>query len=76
MIYLTRWEECVLADEILTVAQTAKYLQVCDKTVRRLIASKKLTASKVGSKSWRIKTSDIDEYLQTHTNSKEGAENE
>jgi len=65
-----------LADEILTVAQTAKYLQVCDKTVRRLIASKKLTASKVGSKSWRIKTSDIDEYLQTHTNSREGAENE
>lgn len=65
-----------MADEILTVAQTAKYLQVCDKTVRRLIASKKLTASKVGSKSWRIKTSDIDEYLQTHTNSKEGAENE
>lgn len=62
-----------MADEILTVAQTAKYLQVCDKTVRRLIASKKLTASKVGSRSWRIKISDINEYLTNNTNGKEGA---
>ena len=27
-----------MADEIYTVAQTAQYLKVCDKTVRRLIA--------------------------------------
>lgn len=62
-----------MTDEILTVVQTAQYLQVCDKTVRRLIKNRKLTASKVGSRSWRIKKSDIDEYLQSHTNGMEGA---
>ena len=30
-----------MADEIFTVAQTAQYLQVCEKTVRRLISSNK-----------------------------------
>lgn len=49
-------------NDILTILQTAEYLQVCDKTVRRLISSKQLSASKVG-KSWRIKKSDIDKYL-------------
>jgi len=65
-----------LVDEILTVAQTAKYLKVSDKTIRRLISSNTLTASKVGSKSWRIKISDIDKYLKTHANCIEGVENE
>ncbi len=46
----------------MTIQQTAEYLQVCDKTVRRLISKKELSASKVG-KSWRIKKSDIEKYL-------------
>lgn len=37
-----------MADEIFTVAQTAQYLKVCEKTVRRLIASRKLIASRIG----------------------------
>lgn len=37
-----------MENDILTIKQTAEYLQVCDKTVRRLIASKQLPASKVG----------------------------
>lgn len=37
-----------MADEIFTVAQTAQYLQVCEKTVRRLISANKLIASHVG----------------------------
>lgn len=49
-------------DGILTVAQAAEYLKVCEKTVRRLIASKELSASKVG-KSWRIQKIDIEKYL-------------
>ncbi len=53
--------------EIFTVSQTAEYLQVCEKTVRRLIDRHALTASKVGNK-WRIKRSDIDEYLNDHAN--------
>lgn len=49
-------------DEIMTIQQTAEYLRVCDKTVRRLISKKELSASKIG-KSWRIKKSDIEKYL-------------
>lgn len=51
-----------MSTEIMTIQQTANYLQVCDKTVRRLISKKELSASKIG-KSWRIKKIDIDEYL-------------
>lgn len=51
-----------MPDTILTVAQTAEYLKVCEKTVRRLISRKELAASKVG-KSWRIQKDDIEKYL-------------
>lgn len=51
-----------MSSEIMTIQQTANYLQVCDKTVRRLISRKELVASKVGN-SWRVKKSDIDEYM-------------
>lgn len=51
-----------MSDVILTVAQAAEYLKVCEKTVRRLISNKELSASKVG-KSWRIQKSDIEKYL-------------
>ena len=51
-----------MSSEIMTIQQAANYLQVCDKTVRRLISKKELPASKIG-KSWRIKKMDIDEYL-------------
>ena len=56
-----------MSDIIFTIAQTAEYLKVCDKTVRRLISKKELSASKVG-KSWRIRKSDIDDYLQQTLN--------
>lgn len=59
-------------DEILTVAQTATYLQVSDKTVLKLIKSDKLVASQVG-RIYRIKMSDINEYLSAHSNGKKGA---
>ena len=64
-----------MPDEILTVAQTAQYLQVCEKTVRRLISSNKLTASRVGNgnRSLRIKKSDVDNYLTEHINNVKGA---
>ncbi len=56
-----------MSDVILTVAQAAEYLKVCDKTVRRLIAKQELAASKVGN-SWRIQKSDIDKYLIENCN--------
>ena len=55
--------------DIMTISQTAAYLQVCEKTIRRLIEKKDLTASKVGG-SWRIKKSDVDDYLENNKNSK------
>lgn len=58
--------------ELLTVVQAAEYLQVCEKTVRRLISSKTLMASKVG-RSWRIKKIDIDIYLAKNSNMIKGA---
>lgn len=61
-----------MSDEIFTVAQAAQYLQVCEKTVRRLIKCNKLIASKVGDRSWRIRKSDIDEYLTDNTNGMKG----
>lgn len=67
-------EERSMADELLTVLQTANYLQLSEKTIRRLIKNHQLTASKVGNRSWRIKISDIETYLQSHTNGKKGAE--
>lgn len=63
-----------MADEIYTVAQAAQYLQVCEKTVRRLINANKLVASRVGNgnRSLRIKKADIDVYLAEHTNKSKG----
>ena len=63
-----------MTDELLTISQAAGYLQLSDKTVRRLISNGKLSASKVGDRFWRIRASDIELYLKTHTNEKEGAE--
>lgn len=51
-----------MEDEILTIGQASLYLKVCDKTIRRLIKSEKLKASKVG-RTWRIRKVDIDEFL-------------
>ena len=56
-----------MSDTILTIAQAAEYLKVCDKTVRRLISKKELIASKVGS-SWRIQKEDIEKYLDKTRN--------
>ena len=61
-----------MIEELLTVSQAAQYLQVCEKTVRRLINSQRLTASKVGCRAWRIRKEAIDEYLTEHTNGAKG----
>ena len=58
-------------DEILTVAQTATYLKVTDKTVLKLINGEKILASKVG-RNWRIKLSDINAYLSANSNGTKG----
>lgn len=61
-----------MEDELYTVAQTAQYLQLCEKTVRRLIKSQKILASKVGERSLRIRKADIDNYLADNINKAKG----
>lgn len=60
--------------ELLTVAQTAKYLQLSEKTVRRLIRDGSLQASKVGNRTWRIRACAIDGYLSSTLNSQTESE--
>ena len=62
-----------MANDIFTVSQVAEYLQLSEKTVRRLIANSELIASKVGGRSWRVRKTDVEEYLSLHTNGKKGA---
>lgn len=54
--------------EIFTIAQTADYLQLSIKTIRRLISDNKIRASKVSDRSWRIRKSDLDAYIQENSN--------
>ena len=56
--------------ELLTVSQAATYLQLSEKTVRRLIREGSLQASKLSNRSWRIRSCDIDEYLISTSNTK------
>lgn len=49
--------------ELLTVSQTAQYLQLSEKTIRRMIGNGSLPASKLGNRTWRIRACDVDEYV-------------
>ena len=49
--------------ELLTVTQTAQYLQLSEKTIRRMIGNGSLPASKLGNHTWRIRACDVDEYV-------------
>ena len=57
-----------MATELLTVSQTAQYLKLSEKTIRRLISSGNLQASKLSNRSWRIRSTDIEQYLTTTSN--------
>ncbi len=54
--------------ELLTVAQTASYLQLSEKTIRRLITNGILPASKLGNRSLRIRFCDIEDYIKSKSN--------
>lgn len=54
--------------ELLTVAQTASYLQLSEKTVRNLIKKGTIRASKLGNHSWRLRSQDIEAYVASSFN--------
>jgi len=55
-------------DKLFTLKETAKILRVSERTIMRYLKSGKLKASKVGQ--WRIKQSDLDEFLEKNLNIK------
>lgn len=61
-----------MQDELLTISQAAEYLKISEKTIRRLINSCKISASKVGNRSWRIRSNDLEAYLQANKNYTQG----
>ena len=50
------------SSDLLDIKQTATYLGVCTKTIRKLIKAKELRAHKVGEQ-WRIMPADVRGYL-------------
>lgn len=65
-----------MENEIFTIAQTAEYLQVSEKTVRRLIKYGDIVASKVGERNWRIRKKDILDYLSNNSNKETNVDEE
>jgi excisionase family DNA binding protein len=57
-----------MSDKLLTVKEVAVYLRVSERSVLRYIEAGKLKASKVGW--WRVKQSDLDNFLKTTSNLK------
>lgn len=51
-------------ERLLTVAEVAEHMRVSSMTVYRLIKAGSLHAVRVG-KNYRIRTSDLDDYLQS-----------
>ena len=57
-----------MKDNLLNVREVAEYLHVSERSVLRYIEVGKLKASKVGS--WRIKPSDLENFLKKTGNIK------
>ena len=52
----------MINDEILTLAETAEYLKVAEKTIQRMIAAHKIPCTRVGNQ-WRFIKSILDDWL-------------
>ena len=64
-----------MGDEVLTIKQATEYLKLSTRSVHKLIADKKILASQVSVRSWRIKKSDIDSFLAENANITDGGSN-
>ncbi|SMO56946.1 helix-turn-helix domain-containing protein [Melghirimyces algeriensis] len=49
--------------EVLTVAQVAKYLQISEMTTYKLVQQGKIPAFKIG-RHWRVKKEDLAEFIE------------
>ena len=55
-------------DKLLTMQEAADYLRVSTRSIFRYIKDSRLKASKIGW--WRIKQSDLEKFLNKHSNVK------
>jgi excisionase family DNA binding protein len=62
-LYFEKREVTALADEMLTIKQVAKELQMHPDTIRRYIREEKLKSTRVGDTAIRIKRSDLELFL-------------
>jgi len=62
-----------MADEIMTVAEVAKYLKLAEKTAYRLAAEGRIPGFKVGG-SWRFKKKDIEFWIADETRKRSSEE--
>jgi len=53
-------------DKLLTIREVAEFLRVSERSVLRYIEAGRLEASKVGW--WRVKQSDLDDFLKKTSN--------
>lgn len=53
-------------EAILTIKEVAEYLKVAEKTIYRLVGTKKIPAFKVGG-AWRFSRADIDQWIKQQT---------
>ncbi|MDC7220110.1 MAG: PTS sugar transporter subunit IIA [Spirochaetales bacterium] len=60
----------MINDEILTLAETAEYLKVAEKTVQRMIAAHKIPCTRVGNQ-WRFIKAVLDDWLMDSMQDKE-----
>ena len=55
-----------MSPELYTVSQTADFLKLSEKTIRKLIKNGDLRATKLGNHSWRIRTQDLNNYVDSY----------
>ena len=57
-------DESQKTDEIMTITEVAEYLKISEVTTYKLVQEGKMPAFKIG-RHWRIKKSDLTEFIET-----------
>lgn len=55
-------------DTLLSTADVAKELNISSVTVQKLLNKGELRGIRIGSKIWRVRKSDLEEYVKRNTN--------
>lgn len=63
----TEYKDVSMDTELMTVGQTASYMQLSEKTIRRLIKQGLLPAARIGARSLRIRFADVERYVNDTT---------